>query len=45
MNNEDNIRVIVENGRKNNVSAYESLKEKDIIKSYENDFMKLSDAI
>lgn len=41
--NENDIRVIVEQGRKNSLSAYESLKKKGIIKDYNNDFLKLGE--
>ena len=37
---EDDIRFIVEEGRRNKKSAYESLKEKGLIKQVENDFFK-----
>ncbi|MDU1350596.1 ATP-binding protein [uncultured Clostridium sp.] len=43
--NEKDIRIIVSDGRKNNLSAYESLKEQGIIKDYESDFLKLGDAV
>lgn len=36
--NEKDIRVIVEEARKNNITAYEALKQKGYIKSVENDF-------
>ena len=37
---ENDIRFIVEEGRRNKKSAYESLKEKGLIKQVENDFFK-----
>ena len=37
---DNDIRFIVEEGRKNKKSAYESLKEKGLIKQVENDFFK-----
>jgi hypothetical protein len=43
--NEKDIRVIVEQGRKNSLSGYESLKEKGIIKEYNDDFLKLGEVI
>lgn len=42
--NKNDIRVIVEEGRKNTKSAYEALQEKGIIKRYENDLLRLGDA-
>ncbi|UZQ52429.1 ATP-binding protein [Clostridium kluyveri] len=43
--NENDIRVIAEQGRKNSLSGYESLKEKGIIKDYKDDFLKLGEVI
>jgi len=43
--NEKDIRAIVAKGRKDNISAYESVLQKELIKRYEEDFMKLSDVI
>jgi len=37
---ENDIRFIVEEGRRNKKSAYESLKEKGLIKQVEKDFFK-----
>lgn len=38
---DNDVRFIVEEGRKNKKSAYESLKEKGLIKQVENDFFKV----
>lgn len=43
--NENDIRIIVEQGRKNSLSGYESLKQKGIIKEYTKDFLKLDKVI